>query len=338
MTDSSPPDAHASATSETLWQAHSIGTVAAQLLQRHRSAVVLAVFARSIYLRLSRNGRNEARLGEELIAAGSGYDADNVLVCVTDSSLGAGPLQICVDELQLRRSDVRAWAQPGQALRIDRGVLRIQREGARDAPTSGESVVRYADAPRFSSVWNSKQRPDPERALRRLLRNDECAFALAPGLHDELIRARSTPALCALHNWLSQAADLKQRGAAHPQGLALPQSVGDLIGLGLGLTPAGDDYLAGVLVGLRFTRHDAAAQTLSGFVQAQSQGCTNRISRAQLACVCGAYYQEIVIDLLVALDECPRRVDRAVARLQSFGHTSGMDFLAGFRAALDACR
>ena len=107
-----------------------------------------------------------------------------------------------------------------------------------------------------------------------------------------------------------------------------------MLGLGQGLTPAGDDYLAGVLIGLRYCARDVAASNLSLSLEPQLADRTNRISRAHLACVRAGHYQESITDLLTALDQNPQRVDHCVSRLIEYGHTSGVDLLAGFTAAL----
>ena len=59
------------------------------------------------------------------------------------------------------------------------------------------------------------------------------------------------PAAGALREWLAGAA----RGAA-------PRKLGTIIGMGPGLTPAGDDFVGGALIALRVTPTESAARTL----------------------------------------------------------------------------
>jgi hypothetical protein len=259
-------------------------------------------------------------------------------VCISDSRLGAGPLQLGVANLRAAQRDARSLVEPGDTVAVNQNHLTIRPgRGARVAASAGCSVV-YADVPGDVDVPNTKQCSDPELALRRLVQSNEVAIGVAPGLQDRFVHARSAQPLQALRDWLSRSTSAGGSCRDKTSGPALPDSVCDLIGLGMGLTPAGDDYLAGVLIGLRYCRRDAAANTLSQFLQSHLGQRTNRISRAHLACVCAGCYQGIIVDLLAALDEHPQRVVSAAQRLVAFGHTSGMDLLGGLTAVLDTSR
>jgi len=318
-----------------LWRADHVGAIASRLLARHSSGVVLAVFDSSIYLRLFAHEQDRYCIGEESTATGDGYETDNALVCITDSRLGAGPLQLGVADLRAAALDARSSVEPGDTVEVHRNHLTIRPDRGAGVAASAGCTVDYADAPGIANVPNINQCSDPELALRRLVQSNEVAIGVAPGLQGEFVHVRSARPLQALRDWLSRTTSAGESCRGQSSELALPDTVRDLIGLGMGLTPAGDDYLAGVLIGSRYCRRDAAANSLSRFLRSHLRQRTNRISRAHLACVRAGCYQQIVIDLLAALDNHPQRVDGAVSALIDFGHTSGMDLLAGFTTVLD---
>lgn len=102
-------------------------------------------------------------------------------------------------------------------------------------------------------------------------------------------------------------------------------AVDALIGLGKGLTPGGDDVLAGVLTGLHATgHHDRAREliTVDSLADRTTQLSADllRLAAAGHACV-------EMLALVRALHGVPSRRD--VHRLLSIGHTSGADLATG---------
>ena len=107
----------------------------------------------------------------------------------------------------------------------------------------------------------------------------------------------------------------------------LDGAVDALAGLGPGLTPAGDDALAGILLVLG--AHDRAAA-----VAAADRARTNDIARAFLAWAARGQSIEPVHRLLVAGDA--GSASAALADLLRFGHSSGADLAFGLRLGLRA--
>ncbi len=101
-------------------------------------------------------------------------------------------------------------------------------------------------------------------------------------------------------------------------------------GRGPGLTPQGDDVLAGVLLARWGVCDDTERRELLAIALSVD---TNRISRAFLAAAAGGQCIEPAHDLLVALlvgDE--PAAGRAQAELTSYGATSGVALARGIRA------
>jgi hypothetical protein len=219
-----------------------------------------------------------------------------------------------------------AAMRPGRVARLDAraltiGTVRIELAGAR--PWSGDRI----DMP-----------PIDGEALRRDLQQIRQTTPAGPLL----------PRLAALRRSLESGAEEELREAARM-----------LIGLGPGLTPAGDDVLGGVLVGMHvFGRRLVASATrdpdrmrragtlghagrarrtrdrLAAIVVEEMHGRTTALSRTLLIWAGQGVAVQPLLDVLWTLGSgAPLDALEAVVAL---GHTSGPDMLAG--AALAATR
>ena len=136
--------------------------------------------------------------------------------------------------------------------------------------------------------------------------------------------ARSIPAL---ERWIGDA--LRGRGASVP-----PPVVG-LLGAGRGLTPSGDDCIAGALVALHAFGERAVAASLSRAVARHAPHRTSRLSAAHLAAACAGEAVEPVHEAIRAIAGGAPPGD-ALDALERFGHGSGFDALAGVLLAARA--
>jgi Protein of unknown function (DUF2877) len=102
----------------------------------------------------------------------------------------------------------------------------------------------------------------------------------------------------------------------------------DLLGCGAGLTPAGDDLLAGALAALRAVRSPAAAG-LGAAVAARARERTTRLSAALLESADEAGVVPEAAAVVLALASGSDGIERAARRLLGLGHTSGWHLAAG---------
>jgi len=106
-----------------------------------------------------------------------------------------------------------------------------------------------------------------------------------------------------------------------------------LAGLGGGLTPAGDDFILGVLLASWAGLYGAGAERQAGPIVEAVAPRTTLLSAAYLRAAargeCSAYWHGLFAALLKA-DAAELR--QALATLLAVGHTSGADALAGFLA------
>lgn len=106
-----------------------------------------------------------------------------------------------------------------------------------------------------------------------------------------------------------------------------------LIGLGPGLTPAGDDVMAGTIAGLVLLGHPSADRFAAG-VYTLAAGRTTELSRALLRhAACGRVSGEYAAVLHALVGERP--LLPAVAALLSTGATSGRAMALGLTTAID---
>ena len=109
----------------------------------------------------------------------------------------------------------------------------------------------------------------------------------------------------------------------------------ELIGLGAGLTPSGDDYLVGLLAGLEATGSRARREIASA-IGAAAPGRTTAIGAAMLAHATRGGFAERLHDVLVALAiGGTDGLGTAIPRAMAYGATSGADTLVGLFGALD---
>ncbi len=113
----------------------------------------------------------------------------------------------------------------------------------------------------------------------------------------------------------------------------LQDAVAGLVGLGLGLTPAGDDVLCGLLVGLHATGRAPTAAAISAAIDLRA---TSRLSADLLRLAGDGHACLEVLALLAAMHRAgaPGNTDRATDRLLAIGHTSGADLATGLLLGL----
>jgi hypothetical protein len=109
-----------------------------------------------------------------------------------------------------------------------------------------------------------------------------------------------------------------------------------LLGLGEGLTPAGDDCLVGALAILHALDAEGLTRepALAGSIAAAAAARTTAIGREFVLHALAGRFSEPVLAMLRARSR--RESTRAAGRLSALGATSGADTLAGMRLAWDA--
>jgi hypothetical protein len=121
---------------------------------------------------------------------------------------------------------------------------------------------------------------------------------------------------------------------------AASDAVKALVGLGVGLTPSGDDILVGFQLGTLATieRQDLRARWVNALSRTilRYSSRTNDISRSYLVLAAGGYFSSSLLDLAnaICVGAQPNLVRDAAELVFQTGQTSGMDAATGLLAGL----
>jgi hypothetical protein len=163
---------------------------------------------------------------------------------------------------------------------------------------------------------------------------DVCAMAPADGLAPLLFRGAETGSMSPVVNTAlpahRQMSDWVRQVTA---GVDVPppeESVCQLLGLGPGLTPSGDDYLGGVMIALHAFGCGQAVERLYATIVREAPRRTNRISAAYLAAAREGWGAAPLHDMLNRLgSETDPPMPSLIHDVDRIGHTSGWDALTG---------
>lgn len=168
------------------------------------------------------------------------------------------------------------------------------------------------------------QRSTLSDAIQTVLsESDRSGFRLIvrrdPTIRDSLVLSAAARSL--RQAWRQYRAEQHEQAAA---------SLCRVIGLGIGLTPSGDDFLCGVFAGLRLLGREQNTFSHALHRQAASQlDRTNEISAAFLACALHGQFSQAVC----SLSSVPSS-EQIFQSFSAIGHSSGVDTLCGILYAL----
>ena len=295
-----------------------IGSAAGKALGKSGQGVVLAVFERSFYVK----------------------GLDERLACLGPVELGPGPLNVLC-RLPANGGAASLGVTPGMPVSFGGGLVRLAGgptfsiAGAEEWQPPALPTWRAADlCLGLAALATAAKANLPDQGLGSLIP------ALAAGgdgltLPTEILEPLLRPAVggvTALADWLFRWAHSVDTVIPPP-----PRDAEHLIGLGPGLTPSGDDFLAGALIALRGLAAHSAARRLAEWTLSLAATGTGEISRAHLACAAkgagAAALHEVLAAIatadLAGLGEC-------LGAVAALGHCSGWDAVAGMTAACAA--
>ena len=239
---------------------------------------------------------------------------NDTLLTLCASGAGDGPAT-----LRLARGapdDLRDLFDVGERIRCRQGCVR-----------TGRAELRVLGA----SVWRPAE-PGPSLPPSRIeahLCNAHLRLAQRRGTHASVVDGEGAPVAAALRD-ACRALDCAQ-AARH---------VDSLIGWGEGLTPAGDDFLVGLIAGLdALVRGDEGRRrfhsALAAILTCRTQR-TTQVAAHYLRLAAAGHYTEPLIRLRTALlcEDNGGVVDAAVQSALAVGATSGADTVSGLLAGL----
>lgn len=298
-------------TNDRVIEAERLGQIAARFFAQHVRAQIVAVFERSLYLQAERS-----------------------FVCLGDARIGDGPINVIFDAAGYL--DVVARSRAGE---------RVEIAGGNAAGPAWRFDVRGAD------IWTPAAWPAPapfdvlDGAMTRVLGIARSMLpvggllplvladdgAVAGGGAFERLAA---PRLERLERWLRARLDSDADAAGAPPV--------DLLGLGPGLTPSGDDALCGVMLALdaiASPRAAGAQSQLAAAVLRESAAATTALSAQFLAAAIEGQGSALLHAFIAALiGGETERLAAMLAELARVGHSSGLDAAAGVIVVLRALK
>jgi len=275
------------------------GVIAREVCRRGARGEVAAIFERSLYL----------RVGAEFI-------------CIGEPAIGNGPTTLIiaarVAQLGLRRGE-RAFISND---RITMGDVLFDLSNCQSWRAPPWPTVPSSAKLRTTCVMIA-QRAAVESPADSLAR---AAF----GPDDTPLARLARPRVARFASWLPPTPDPSPSRFAWGEGNPAACAA-DLVGLGYGLTPSGDDFLIGALAAL-----DALGQTNThaalGRAVVAAADSTSPLSASFLRAAAAGHAGENLHTMVAAI--LTGDAGAALAQARRIGHTSGWDTLAG---AVVAC-
>jgi hypothetical protein len=282
-----------------------VGVLAHRVLGSGRRGHIAAVFERSLYAVL-----------------------DDCWICIGPEDLGSGPLHLLCTGIEPRRFS------PGKGVAIvDRTIL------VDDMPFAGfETASVWAPPP--SPDWTLDSLRTGLAAVDEVWRllPVEQGLAASGGVQSPAQPSRvlmvASPGLATLKRLIEAGLGGHRSAPRDYSGII------ELIGLGPGLTPSGDDLIGGALVALasvgRLATRDALWRACRAHLRRTNEISAAHLRSAALGYAAAALHEAIHAAIAGQVD----RIKPALAALSRIGHSSGLDTFAGALMVLRAveCR
>ena len=275
--------------------------VHAQALFQEEEGQAIAVWRRSFYVRLG-----------------------GQLCCVGADTIGNGPRNVIVSNAT--GVDWRDYVTPNSPVTIHEHVLKL---GVARIGFKAVAVWTPPAIPEWTPLTLRSGLEHFNRLIRQVQLPDEglgCFTAPVQRISDRNhTAAAAASTIQAITNWL--------RDGHTPS--RIPE-LSKLLGLGPGLTPSGDDFLAGVMVATDSVGRREATKTIWNALR-EHLSRTNQISAAHLSSAAHGCISSSQHELLNGLlSGSPSRIEAAMTVITKDAHTSNWDCLAGIITILHA--
>ncbi len=289
-------------------RAQSIGAVAVREISQSVSGRITAVFDRSVYV-----------------------DLGNQWICIGDATVGNGPVNLLLEPTPY--SGVFADLVVDQPVRVCAGAVHLG-----NRPLVIETPAKIWSPP-LVPCWTNESLMRGLDALNAISRGRVPRQGLGVFLYGhgaELSDTREAH-VCALpvfelERWLLN--QLVDKRCVE----GVPESAQQLIGLGPGLTPSGDDFLGGVLIALSLVHRQDIAALLYADICPHLATRTGPISRTHLvAASAGQGLETLHLAINSVIQGNVEMIPTRVHHIERIGSSSGWDALAGACVVLRAC-
>jgi hypothetical protein len=289
-------------------RAQSIGSFAVREISQTVTGRIAAVFDRSVYV-----------------------DLGNQWICVGDATVGNGPVNLLLEPTP--HPGVFGGLVVDQTVRVCAGAVHLG-----ERPLSIDTTAKVWSPPLVSD-WTHDTLTRGLDALNVISRGRAPkqglgVFLCSPG--SELSDTRETrvcaPVVSELESWIrDRLVDMRCVEG-------VPESVQQLIGLGPGLTPSGDDFLGGVLIALSLVQRRDIAALLYADLCPRLLARTGPISRTHLAAAsAGQGLETLHLAINSVIEGNVEMIPDRLRHVDRIGCSSGWDALAGAYVVLRAC-
>jgi hypothetical protein len=300
-----------------------------------RTARVVAVLPAAVYLRV--DPTDSERPGHDRPDSGE-RDAGWLALLARDAVRVPFGLVTAVP----RERRPFAGVTPSTPVTVGGGEVRLGPAETSGAGAVGYRVIRYWDpgVPRLCGALNGPAVLRRAEAVTRLVRAIGAASdptgAAVPGAESDPGVEPDPPARAEDAEYSAAPVGALESALAHPDPdpVQVRAAVDGLLGLGPGLTPAGDDVLAGALCALAAAADEPRRRALTD-ATVGALPRTVPISAALLRQACRGRTVPQVADLLRAVAGSGD-LEGVPGRLAAVGHTSGAALALGVRTALRA--
>jgi len=303
------------------------------------------------------------------------------VICVGLASLGEGPLHVLLNS---DRSGLLTTVKSGQSLDFDQALYSRPGHRRNDTvqPSVDASGACYSGQIKSDNSFGFTERhAEILRACAAMSTTrsgfgwllDETVRFSEQGLSERVVGENTAglnaverglrqyvfPAIQLVYEWLAESLGISDKGAVcnsgdrnsvgaspcGPQYINPLSGVQKLLGAGSGLTPAGDDLLAGVMLALYFNHRADLVAVLWEALEPSLAHRTNVISSAHLRLAARGQCTECMLQLMKQMEEANQRnssvsvecLARNVQALaDNIGSSSGWDTLAGISLVIRA--
>ena len=289
-------------------RAQSIGAVAVREISQSVSGRIAAVFDRSVYV-----------------------DLGSQWICFGDATVGNGPVNLSLEPTPY--SGVFADLAVDQPVQVCAGAVYLG-----NRPLIIKTAAKVWSPP-LVPCWTNESLMRGLDALNTISRSRVPRQGLGVFLYGhgaELSDPRETH-VCAfpvseLGRWLLN--HLADKRCVE----GVPESAQQLIGLGPGLTPSGDDFLGGVLIALSLVHRQDIAALLYADLCPHLLTRTGPISHTHLvAASAGQGLETLHLAINSVIEGNVEMIPTRVHHIERIGSSSGWDALAGSCVVLRAC-
>ena len=283
------------------YQAHTIGSIAGEVLDETQTAALMGITSRGVFIKTERPW----------------------IIFLTNEQM-RGPMTINMRS-RLPRLDERST---GGLVQITPGLITVPEAGL--AITTAEAGVWQPEPPSYTAY-------QPAACQARLKTFGAAAYAHkgGTGLSDVLLDLLKGKRL-EMRTYIIRI----QRGFERADIPATIQHLHTILGRGLGLTPSGDDFVIGALLALSRWQEalelDGEWPSFSAQVVEVAYKLTTTLSANLIECAARGLADERLISALDYLMTGRGNQTQVLEELLNWGNSSGVDALVGMASALFA--